>query len=459
MDLYPDQLEVIRQTREAMKRHKSVLIQAATGFGKSVLSSYMIHSALSKGHTCGFFVPRRELLRQMTNTFRGMGIPHSYVAAGYPYRPIDKVHIHSIGTSIGRLSSIPAPSLAFIDEIHYGGGSLDEVVAWLKASGSFIIGLSATPWKMSGKGLGCYCDAMVQGPSVRSLIDSGRLSDYRMFAPSMPDLSGIKITAGDYAKGQLSEVMEQDNVLIGNAVGHYKKHANGMLNLAFCVSRKHSEIVAQSFRDAGIPAMHMDGNTKDIDRQRIIRGFANREIKVITNVDLCTFGFDLSAQVGMDVTVEAMSDLRPTKSLALQSQKWGRVLRRKDFPAIILDHSGNYINHGKPDDDRSWTLSDREKKSGGTGEKTLPIRQCTNCFFVHSPAPSCPTCGHVYPIQYREIEEVEGELEEVVIQRKKDARMEVGKAKTLADLKRIQEERGYAPGWIFTQAKIKGIKS
>ena len=353
-----------------------------------------------------------------------------------------------------------------VHNCHFGGDGLDRLIKWLKANGTIILGLSATPWKLSGEGLGKWYDDMVQGPSVRQLIDAGRLSEYDAFAPSTPDLSGIKIAAGDYAKGQLAERMEQDRVLIGNAVKHYKTHAEGKLNIAYCVSIAHSEIVAQSFRDAGITAAHIDGKTPDIERKRIIKAYAKREIMVLTNCELLTFGFDLASQVGMDVTVECMSDLRPTKSLALQAQKWGRVLRRKPYPAIIFDHANNFMQHGLPCDEREWTLDDRLHGVGTKGgERILPVKQCLSdangagCFHCHHPSPKCPKCGHVYEVQSREIEEVEGELEAIDKERiKKMARMEVGKAKTIADLERIRAERGYAPGWVYQIARVKGIR-
>jgi len=188
--------------------------------------------------------------------------------------------------------------------------------------------------------------------------------------------------------------MTQDKVLVGSAIKHYRDTAMGRLNISFCTSIKHAELTADAFRDAGIPAAHVSGSMDDKEIAMRIKAFARRELLVLANCDLMCFGFDLASAANMDVTIECMSDLRPTKSLPLQLQKWGRVLRYKDQPAIILDHAGNSKPdfHGLPDSDREWSLEGKDSKKGG--EKTEPTRQCGECFFVHRPAPVCPHCGN-----------------------------------------------------------------
>ncbi len=418
MILHPQQITFNEDIRRAAKRGaKSILAQGPTGFGKSVSAAAHIKAALGKKKTAIFVVPRRDLVRQMSKHFNTFDIPHSFVAAGYEYNPYAKVHICTVGTLVNRLDKV-SPDIVFIDETHFGSTQLDKIIKYYRTRGAYIIGLSATPKKTSGQGLDMWYETMVCGPSIAWLIENKFLSEYRLFSPGRPNLEGIKTVAGDYAKGQLSEVMEADSVLIGSAVQHYKEHAMGKLNVAFCTSRKHSNLTAKAFWDAGIPTAHIDGETPDDERRNIIRDFANRKLLCITSVDLMHTGFDLGSQVDMDITVESMSDLRPTKSLTLQLQKWGRVLRKKDYPAIIIDHAANAFyadgtpNHGFPDDNREWTL-EGSKKRGAAGERAVPVRQCTACYFCHRPAPQCPNCGLIYPIQSRMVEEIEGELKEI----------------------------------------------
>lgn len=413
ISLFPDQSQLVEDLRGAMRYSKYNLLQASTGSGKTVMSSYLVHASQTKGNRSWFIVPRKELLRQTHTTFDNFGISHSYIASGLDYSPYAKNYICSAPSLIKRLDGATAPHLAIFDEVHYGGESNDTIIQWLKANGSWIVGLSATPWRLSGQGLGRWFERMVEGPSIRWLIDNNRLSDYQMYAPNIPDLSGIKSRAGEFDKGELSGFMEAQDEIIGNAVEHYKEHAMGKLGITYCVSRKHSETMAQRYREAGVPAAHIDGETPDKERKRIILAYARRELLQLTNVQILTFGFDLSAQVGMDVTVETLHDLAPTKSLALQMQKWGRALRYKPFPALIFDHAGNFSRHGFPCDNREWSLNDRTKTQRGPVERTIPTRTCQKCYFVHKPTPSCPQCGYVYPVQYREIDEVAGTLQMV----------------------------------------------
>lgn len=460
IQLFPDQQQSIERLRGALRRHKSVLLQGETGSGKSVMAAYMISNSRAKNLRSAFVVPRRDLLHQMSETFTAFGISHSFVSAGKPFNPYSTTHLCTVGTLANRKDKID-PQLIFYDECHYGGGQLDALIAYYKSRGVWTIGLSATPEKPGGRGLDEYYSDLVVGPTIRELIDLKRLSDYRLFAPSRPDLSSIKTVAGDYAKGELSNFMEHDNVLIGDAVKHYQTHAAGLLNITFCTSIKHSEMTAQAFRDAGVPTMHMDGETPDDVRQSIAKSFARRELLNICSVDLMTFGYDLAAASGIKTAViESISDLRPTKSRPLQRQKNGRALRYKERPALIFDHSNNWVQHGFPDDVVEWTLAGR-KKTKNDGERAMPVRQCTNCYYVHRPAAICPNCGYEYEIDSRMVDQVDGELEEIdreTIAKKR----EQGMAETLEDLVAVGRKRGMKnpEGWarhVFASRQAKKI--
>ncbi len=455
VELYPHQESLVDAARAALTRTRAVLMQLPTGGGKTACAVYMIAGAARKGKRSWFIVPRRELLRQTAMTMDDFDIPYSYIAAGARHNPDCLTQIVSQQTVVNRLSWAKAPELAIIDEAHICGDGLEKIIDWLKAAGTYIVGLSATPWRLDGFGLGAYYGDMVCGPSVRWLIDNKYLSDYRAFAPSSPDLSAVGKSQGDYAKGQLADFMEHDRVIVGDAVRHYKNLAMGRLNLAFCVSIKHSQMTAEKFREGGVPAAHIDGTMDDAERRRIITAFGRREVLTLCNVDLLTYGFDLAAQCGFDVTVESMNDLRPTKSLALERQKIGRILRRKAYPAILMDHVNNFREHGFPDDPVKWTLEDRPMGTGGGNtEQTVRAAQCSECFFVFKPAPVCPNCGFVRVVKSREVKNVDGELAEIDRDReRKEDRMEQGKARDEASLVKLFIAKGSSPRNAIIRAR------
>lgn len=453
LNLYDDQIETLGRLRASMVKNKSVLLQAATGFGKTRVAEYMIKSAMNKGNGIIFTVPRRVLMEQTSDTFDEGGIPHSYIAAGKPFNPYSKVHIGMIDTMARRIEKLPKAKLVIVDETHFGEGNLTSVIDHYKAQGSWVIGLSATPWKLSGKGLGCYYDDMVCGQSLRWLIDNKRLSDYKYYGGrTQIDFDRARISGGEYNQSDVDGIIAaHETAIVGDAIKDYRDKAMGRLHISRCVSVKRSQILSQSYRDAGIPAMHVDGDTDKGELRKILTAYARRELLVLTFCDLLNFGFDLAQATGIKVCVESGDDQKPSKSLAGQMQFWGRMLRMKDYPALIFDRVNNWKEHGFPCDDRDWTLEDREQTKKSNGERAPASKQCMECFAVHPPAPICPECGCVYEIKSREIDEVEGQLVELSKAQREELRkkeiltrkIEQGKAQTLDDLIKLGMTKGY----------------
>lgn len=447
--LYEHQSAAVENIRAEMRRgQKNILHVAPTGYGKTVVMSYILQSALKKGSTAAIVLPRKELIRQTALTLDEFGIPYSYIASGKPHNPYAKVFLCSLGTFYRRFLNAPdSINIVMVDETHFATSQLSSVINYYKSQNVTILGLTATPWRSDGQGLGVFYDTMVEAPQVSELIEMGYLSDYKIFAPKVGDLQNIRITAGDFNKKDLQDVYGQNRVIIGDAIRHWRKCARDLLTIAYCVSVKHAEDVAATFRASGIPAASIDGTMKDDERKYLINSFANGDLKVLTNCDLLTFGFDLASQVGRDVVVEAMVDLRPTQSLSLQMQKWGRALRKKPNPAIILDHAGNADRHGLPCEIREWTLDSRKRKGRQSGGK---ISQCEECFFVYDPKESdhCPECGAVPEKRAASggegVEEVDGELVEIDAKEKRRIRLaEQAKCRTLDELIELGKSRGY----------------
>jgi len=209
---------------------------------------------------------------------------------------------------------------------------------------------------------------------------------------------------GEYVRQEAADLMDTSKIH-GDIVEHYRKQADGKRAIVFAVTVAHSKHIAEAFRQAGIRAIHLDGETPRNERKLAARAFANGDIQVITNVGLFGEGYDLAAQADMDVTVDCVIDAQPTNSLAWCLQKWGRCLRPKadGSKAIILDHAANCLRHGLPDDYREWTLAGIDKKSRKAAEEEVKIktRQCPKCYAIHRPMPICPECGHAYEINSR----------------------------------------------------------
>lgn len=469
-------VEVARLMRLGVRR---ILIVLPTGGGKTRMAAAMIGSALAQQERSQFIVHRKELINQTSKAFTGLDIPHGFIASGREYDYSAEVTLAGIQTLVRRLDKIEfPPRLAIVDEGHHAtAGTWDEVLDAYEQKDCFIVGLTATPERLDGKGLEDKFDAMVVGPSAADLIEWGFLSQFDYYAPGQPDLSGVHTTAGDFNRGEIAELMDKPK-LIGDIIEHYYKYAAGQQGIIFAASIEHSRNIVDEFRLNGIAAAHVDGNSTD--RDNIVESYQDGQIQIMSNVDLFGEGFDVPATVYCGLA-------RPTKSLGLHLQQVGRALRPspgKDR-AIICDHAGNALRPGLglPDDDREWSLKGRagRAKGGGAPDDSIPVHQCMECYrVVPSSVRICPGCQTEFPIQVRKIAQEDGlltklerqfeketlkqarELEKLEKEKTKEARrikrkIEERECKTYEDFKQLAFERGYPnpAGWAKVQSKLR----
>jgi DNA repair protein RadD len=440
--LREDQLEAVSNLRTALKDHQSVLFQAQTGFGKTVVASYMAMNAHQKRKRVIFGVHRKELLRQTSRTFSRFGIPHGFIAAGLPANPFALVQIASADTLKSRRHMLSCDLFVPDEARLWATKTREGMIAEAKAAGAHIVGLDATPERLDGRPLSGLFDAMVSGPSVEWLMENGHLSQYRAFAPKRPDMSGLHSRAGDYMTSELEERFNKPSI-IGDAIQTQRKYASGLRTMVFAFSRKHGKDLRAAYNANGISAVYIDGDTPSAERTNAVRLFADGEAECLISVGLCTEGFDLSAQVGRDVPVEAISLQRPTQSKPLALQMLGRSLRPKARPAIIMDHVNLLAMHGLPDDHREWSLEGRPKGSGA-GEAAISAMTCMSCFGVYRPFLVCPGCGAAREAEGRQVEEIEGDIEEVDIEAiRKTRKAEERIARTLPEMVALGRSRGY----------------
>lgn len=437
IELRPYQNDMLNGVRLALRTYKNVLLQSPTGSGKTVLAASMLSSCSHLGKRAWFTVPRIELVEQTIETFENMGIPHGVIAAGFRPNPYQQIQIASIDTLKHRLGKYQPPDLVVTDECHHSMAQ-----GWVNVINSIpnarCVGLTATPERLDGKGLGAIYNEIVKGPSVRWLIEQGYLAKYRAFAPPAPDLAGVHTKMGDYARDELAASMDKPTIT-GDAVAQYLKYARGKRGIAFGVSVSHSQHIADSFKAAGIVAVHLDGKTPKADRAAAMRAFRSGQIQILTNCGLFAEGVDVPS-------LEAVLLLRPTQSLAMYLQMVGRVLRPSNGKenGLILDHAGLIAKHGLPDEEREWSLLGRKERQKSEGGDTVKMRQCPKCFACHEPAPKCPECGHVYPVVERQPEHVEGDLVEVDLEQVRLRRnIENRKCESLTSLIELGRQRKY----------------
>lgn len=443
MKLYIHQEKMVADTRDALRKNRSVILRSPTGSGKTVCAAHIVSSALAKGSSVIFTVHRRELIKQTMETFDACGIEYGVVAAGYRPDFLQPVQIASIDTLKRRLELVPEPELIIIDEAHHSGSD-----GWAKVLAFYdkpkIVGLTATPWRLDGRGLGNLFGEIVHGPEVKWLIENKYLSPFRAFCPAIPDLRDVKTRVGDYAVDELEEKMDKATIT-GDAVSHYKSICPNKRAIAFATTVKHSQHIAETFNAAGISAKHIDGTMSNAERDAAIEDFRQGNIKIISNCNLISEGFDVPA---MDAAIL----LRPTRSLSLYLQQVGRAMRyMPDKVAVILDHAGNILEHGLPTDNFDWSLEGKKKKK--KDKSKIPIKICPKCFCaVPSALSGCSECGHVFVGKIREVEHVAGTLNEIDQEnwiRTAPYKKVIEAAKTRAELEAIGKARGYKKGFAW----------
>jgi len=448
MQLRSYQIKAIDSLRYSFntKGKKSPLLVMPTGAGKTVVFAAISKAISDNEKNVLILVHRRELIDQASKKLKAIGVNHGVIAAKYK-ESTNNIQIASVQTLVRRLvKNTFNPNYIIIDEAHHAAaGSWKKIIEHFKEA--YKIGCTATPIRLDGRGLADYFDDLVKGPGVAKLIKDKYLAPYKVFAPPLKiNLDKVKTLGGDYQKKELEKQIDTVDI-IGDAVQQYKKHADGLPAIAFCISIKHATDVCNKFKDAGYKAAIVHGEMKVDDRDKAIKGLGNGKIQILTSVDVISEGTDVP-----DVSAAIL--LRPTKSEGLYLQQVGRVLRPKEGKtAIILDHVNSTRTHGFVDDIREWSLHSQKKKKK-KGEVAPHVETCKKCFATYKPTPVCPVCGYEAENRERFIKQEEGELEE--LKRKEQAETEkqqqrvlIGSAKTLEELIMVAKILGYKKGWAY----------
>ncbi|ELS33339.1 MULTISPECIES: DEAD/DEAH box helicase [Pseudanabaena] len=334
---------------------RAILLAMPTGSGKTRTFSELAKDFCDRDRRVLLLVHREELLWQAKKTLEKiLRSPVGVIKADRPMQLEYPVQCASVQTLVKRLEKqeidLGAIALVIIDEAHLSlAPSYLSILRYFPKA--LILGVTATPSRLDGRGFDRLYEALVIGPSVSELIWRGFLADYEVLAPEsfLPTEEGIRIAGGDFNSADLAERIDRRYVA-GCAVDAYLHHSCQKRCVVFAINLDHSKAIAERYCAAGIVAEHIDGETAPKDRQAILERFRAGETQVLCNVNLFTEGFDVPE-------IEVIQLCRPTKSVALHLQMLGRGLRPKGGrKALILDHAGNCLRLGGAKADRCWTL-------------------------------------------------------------------------------------------------------
>jgi DNA repair protein RadD len=406
MNLRPYQHQAVEQIRQAYRQgHRSVLFVLPTGGGKTVVFSHIAEQAAGRGNRICVLVHRQELLRQASASLSALGVRHGLIAANRSMDLSAPVQVASVQTLVRRLRHIPADlfQLLVIDEAHHSNAGTWAKVLQHCATAK-VLGVTATPCRSDGRGLGDWYQAMVLGPTPAELTEQGFLAPARVFAPPGPSLLRLRKRMGDYDMAKAGEMMQQGDVM-GDCLVHYRRHLDGQTAIAFCCSVAHAVAVAEMFQREGVAAAHIDGTMDAATREQLLGDLGAGRLKVLTSCQLIGEGVDVPSVAGCIL-------LRPTQSVSLHLQMIGRCLRpQPGKTAVILDHVGNYKEHGHHLSEREWTLDGTPKRDR---EAAPSVKVCPECFAtVLSGVSICPECGHEFEKKKRDMKHIDGDLVEI----------------------------------------------
>lgn len=440
---------------------RAPLLVLPTGGGKTVCFTYVTQQAAAKGKRVLLVAHRRELVGQISAALSAWGVKHGVIStnAALSTHPVQVAMVQTLANRIkldrsGRFKF----DLVVVDEAHHATRDSQWGAVLKHNSGALVLGVSATPCRLDGKGLGVeahgFFDAMVVGPTVNELIARGRLAQPVVYAPKVPlALGKVKKRGGDYVRADLVSAVDWD-AIAGDGVESYRRHCDRQSAIAFTVDVERAFRTVEIFKAAGYSAAVLEGSTPDKERTRMIRDLGNGGLQVLASCNVVSEGTDIPK-------VSAAVLLRPTASYALAMQQIGRALRAypgKD-KAIILDHADNVRAHGMPTDEIEWTLDGIEKKR----RSDAAVKQCPECDRVMATAVKVCECGHVFerPVLAAPTNDKhDGELieltPEMVAELKRLRRYELVRARTLPELVELGRRRNYKNPEYWARMIIKG---
>jgi DNA repair protein RadD len=411
--LRPYQLDAVSKLKYEYNLGRSaVLLVAPTGSGKTAVGCHFVKEAVEQGKTCLWIAHRSELIRQASNHLaQEYKVRHGIIKAGVGnHNPRLRVQIASVQTLVRR-KPIDGVGLLVVDEAHHA--TADTYLRIIESHpNAIVLGLTATPWRLTGKQLGSLFDVVVEVANYPFLIERGYLVRPRVFLPSeIPNFSELKLVGGDFDEEQSATIMQRPK-LIGDVFEQWKKHALGegkpRSTIIFACTVPHSRQIVSLFIQAGIAAEHLDAQVPEKEREAILDRLATGKTTVVCNVMLLSEGFDCPL-------VSCVVIARPTASRTLFIQMVGRALRpcaaSRKSDCIILDHAANSLRHGMVSEITSYELDEGDLLTPSINR--APCKKCPLCnAVVTNNSDMCPECNYSFHLDRRLPSMMKGELVE-----------------------------------------------
>lgn len=379
-ELRPYQNKAIDETeRKFEEGFKRPLIVAPTGAGKTTIGGEIVRRAVERGERVLWIAHRKELIDQAVERLRLFGLNPGVIMAGRKPAPQLQVQVASIQTISRRENAAHRISLIFVDEAHHihSTSYKSELALFPDAH---VIGLTATPWRLDGKGLSDLFDSHVIAATPHELMTLGYLSPLRAYKVKQVADKGVHVRGGEFVAHEFQEAAIQINA---DVVRIWREKADGKRTIVFATSVEHSKRLVELFRESGVIAEHVDGKTPKNERDAIVARFRSGETTLLSNVAIATEGFDCPE-------IECVSIIRPTLSRAMHLQMIGRGLRPMDGKvAIVLDHSGNLERHGHP-----YSLTREEMSPEFTVEQSRGMKAVKGEW-------TCKVCGLLCTVDSR----------------------------------------------------------
>lgn len=451
--LRPYQIEVVADFKRAVAAgQRRIILVAPTGSGKTVIGAAIVRDEVAAGDHVLMLAHRREIVGQ---TSRKLGdIEHGIILAGEPTASLEPVQVASLQTLHARAirtDKLPLPKadLLVVDECHHATAR-----TWHRIIEAYpdavVLGLTATPCRGDGRGLGGIFEALIECPQVAELIKQGYLVPTRVYAPAIPDLTRVRVHAGDYVETQLADAMDRPK-LVGDIVTHWHRLAEGRRTVVFASGVQHSVHIREEFLKSGVSAEHLDGTTPKDERDAILQKLGCGAIDVVTNCMVLTEGWDMP-EVGCCILA------RPTRKMGLYRQMVGRVLRPAPgkTDAIVIDHSGAVHRHGFAEDHVAWTLApDRQAENPAHAARSehgsrSRLLDCSQCGALRVGGEACRHCGFRPAPRPKNVSVIDGDLG--LVNRNGQTVGHVFTPQERADwhgqLTYIARDRGFKPGWV-----------